>query len=166
MLKAVSADAAALIAQELGYEPKIILSGRKLNNEMPSSILHEIRNLMKKKKISIKGSRALVMGLTFKEDCPDLRNSKVIDLVMGLQKSGLKVDCYDPWVDVNEVKHLNNLELKQNLKNNHYDLVVIGVPHSIFKRDGIEVIKNYAKREHVIFDIKGLFKASQVDGRL
>ena len=153
-------------AQELGYDPKIILSGRKLNNEMPASILRQIKILLKKKKISLKGARALVMGLTFKEDCPDLRNSKVIDLVTGLQRTGLKVDCYDPWVDVNELKQLNKLNLKNKIKKDFYDLVVIAVPHSIFKKQGIKIIKKYTKQQHVIFDVKGLFKANQVDGRL
>ncbi len=153
-------------AQEMGYDPKIILSGRSLNNEMPYKVFKIIKDLMKDRKISIRDSKALVMGVTFKEDCPDIRNSKIIDLIKSLKKSRMQVDCYDPWVEASEFKRFYNLDLKKRLKRNHYDLVVIAVPHTLFKKLGIDNIKNSAKKKNVIYDIKGLFDLKNVDGRL
>ena len=153
-------------AQELGYDPKIILSGRNLNNQMPYKVIENIKELMKDRKIPLRDSKALVMGVTFKEDCPDIRNSKVIDLIKDLEKSKVKVDCYDPWVDVSEFKRFYNLDLKKTLKRNHYDLVVIAVPHSSFMKLGIDRIKDSAKNKNVIYDIKGLFDLKNIDGRL
>lgn len=153
-------------AQELGYDPKIILSGRKLNNEMPLNITKNIKALLRTKKIPLKGSKALVMGLTFKENCPDLRNSKVMDLIQNLKKSKIKVDCHDPWIDGKELKKIYGMNNKKTPKKNYYDLVVVAVPHATFKKQGIKEIKAYTKAESVIYDVKGLFNLKEVDGRL
>jgi len=153
-------------AQELGYDPKIILSGRKLNNEMPMNITKNIKALLRTKKIPLKSSRVLVMGLTFKEDCPDMRNSKVVDLIQNLKKLKMEVDCHDPWVDSKELKKIYGMSNKRNPKKNYYDLVVVAVPHAIFRKQGIKEIKAYTKTQSVLYDVKGLFNLKEVDGRL
>ena len=153
-------------AQELGYDPKIILSGRKLNNEMPGEVVANIKRLMKEKKITIKGSKALIMGVSFKENCPDLRNSKVIDIVHNLTKSEIDVDCYDPWIQASEFKKQYGLTLTKSLKRSFYDIVIIAVPHDIFKRNGINKVLELTKSNNVIYDIKGLFDKTKTDGRL
>ena len=121
---------------------------------------------MAKKKLHIKGSRVLLMGLTFKENCPDVRNSKVVDVIRELAKHGARVDAYDPWADPKVVKHEYGLSLLRRLSNSRYDAVVMAVAHDEFKAMGIRAIRRLAKRKHVLFDIKYVFRAGQTDGRL
>ena len=153
-------------AQEVGYHPEMILAGRRLNDNMALYVAERVAQLMVQKRIHVKGARVLVMGLTFKENCPDVRNSKVVDVVRELEKYGAKVDTYDPWVSAKVVKHEYGLTPVSTLTVGRYDAIVMAVAHDEFKTMGIRAIKRLAKPRHVLFDIKYVFKATQTDGRL
>ena len=153
-------------AQEIGYHPEMILAGRRINDNMGSYVATEILKLMTSKRIHAKNSRILVMGLTFKENCPDLRNSKVVDVIRELEKFGAKVDVHDPWVDGKEARHEYGIRPVRDPKPRQYDAIVLAVAHREFKAMGIDNIRRFAKRQHVFYDIKQLFRRSEVDGRL
>ena len=153
-------------AQEIGYHPEMILAGRRINDNMGLYVAERVAQLMINKRIHVKDARILMLGLTFKENCPDLRNSKVVDVINELQKYGAKVDVYDPWADADEAQHEYGLRPVKRLGKAVYDAVVVAVAHRQFKDLGLAAIRNLAKREHVLFDIKHLFAASEVDGRL
>lgn len=153
-------------AQEIGYHPEMILAGRRVNDNMALYVAERVAQLMVKKRIHVNGSRVLVMGLTFKENCPDLRNSKVVDVIRELQKYGSSVDVYDPWIDTAEAQHEYGLKPVKRLKANSYDAVVMAVAHKEFREMGIDAVRALAKREHVLFDIKYVFDKAEVDGRL
>ena len=153
-------------AQEIGYHPEMILAGRRLNDNMASYVADQIQKLMASKRIHVHGSRALVLGVTFKENCPDIRNSKVVDVVKELQKNGAQVDIYDPWADNAELKHEYGLKVIRNLAPRRYDVAVVAVAHKAFKEMGAEGVRKLCKKSHVLYDIKQVFPASQVDGRL
>jgi UDP-N-acetyl-D-galactosamine dehydrogenase len=121
---------------------------------------------MIRKRIHVKGSRILMMGLAFKENCPDLRNSKVVDLVSELVKYGAKVDVYDPWIDAKECEHEYGFRPIRKPAAGRYDAVILAVAHNEFRELGVDAIRRYAKRPHVLYDIKYLFEADEVDGRL
>ena len=153
-------------AQEVGYHPEMILAGRRLNDNMPLEVAHRVVQLMVQKRVHVKGARVLVMGLTFKENCPDVRNSKVIDVIRELQRHGANVDAYDPWVDPKVVRHEYGLTPISKPRAHRYDAIVMAVSHREFKAMGIRAVRKLAKPKHVIFDIKHVFKAAQTDGRL
>ena len=154
-------------AQEIGYHPEMILAGRRLNDNMPIYIAGEIVKLMTHKRIQVNGSRALVLGLTFKENCPDIRNSKVIDVIRELQKYGSKVDAYDPWADSSECRHEYGIRPIRELgRHARYDLVVVAVAHREFRALGAAGLRRLCRRNHVLYDVKHLFPADEVDGRL
>ena len=153
-------------AQEIGYHPEMILAGRRINDNMAIYVAERIAQLMIKKRIHVKGSRILVMGLTFKENCPDVRNQKVADVVRELQKYGAKVDVYDPWVDHAEAQHEYGIKPIGKLAKGKYDAVVLAVAHKEFRDMGIDAIRSLARKPHVLYDIKYLFDADDVDGRL
>jgi UDP-N-acetyl-D-glucosamine/UDP-N-acetyl-D-galactosamine dehydrogenase len=153
-------------AQEIGYHPEMILAGRRLNDNMALYVADRVAQLMVKKRIHVNGSRILVMGLTFKENCPDLRNSKVVDVIAELQKYGAKVDVYDPWIDAKEAEHEYGIKPVKKLGANTYDGIVMAVGHKEFKEMGIAAMRKLAKKEHVLFDIKYVFGKDEVDGRL
>jgi UDP-N-acetyl-D-glucosamine/UDP-N-acetyl-D-galactosamine dehydrogenase len=153
-------------AQEIGYHPEMILAGRRLNDNMALYVAHQITKLMSSKRIHVNGSRALVLGVTFKENCPDIRNSKVIDVVRELQKNGASVDIYDPWADGAEVKHEYGLKMTRTLDSRRYDVAVVAVAHKEFRDMGSDGVRKLCKKSHVLYDIKHVFPASQVDGRL
>ena len=153
-------------AQEIGYHPEMILAGRRLNDNMALYVADQITKLMSSKRIHVNGSRALVLGVTFKENCPDIRNSKVVDVVRELTKSGAEVDIYDPWADNAELKHEYGLRLTRNLQPKRYDAAVVAVAHKEFRELGAEGVRKLCKKSHVLYDIKQVFPASQVDGRL
>ena len=153
-------------AQSIGYHPEMILAGRRLNDNMSLYVAQQISKLMANKRIHVNGSRALVLGLTFKENCPDIRNSKVVDVVRELQKFGAKVDCYDPWVDAAECKHEYGLRPIRELKPRTYDVVVVAVSHREFRELGIKGVRKLCKNNHVVYDIKHVFPAAETDGRL
>ncbi len=153
-------------AQEIGYHPEMILAGRRLNDNMALYVADQIGKLMASKRIHVNGSRALVLGVTFKENCPDIRNSKVVDVVRELEKNGADVDIYDPWADNSELKHEYGLRVIRDLKPRTYDVAVVAVAHKEFQELGAEGVRKLCKKSHVLYDIKQVFPASQVDGRL
>ena len=153
-------------AQEIGYHPEMILAGRRLNDNMALYVADQISKLMASKRIHVNGARALVLGITFKENCPDIRNSKVVDVVRELQKNGAEVDIYDPWADGAELKHEYGLRITRNLQLRRYDAAVVAVAHKEFRELGSEGVRKLCKKSHVLYDIKHVFPASQVDGRL
>jgi UDP-N-acetyl-D-galactosamine dehydrogenase len=153
-------------ATEIGYHPEMILAGRRLNDNMASYVVSELVRLMTQKKIHVKGSRVLVLGLTFKENCPDIRNSKVADVVSGLEGFGARVEVYDPWVDAVEARREYGLTPLKALRKGRYDAAVVAVAHREFKMMGAPAIRKLCRPNHVLFDIKYLFPAKQVDARL
>ncbi len=153
-------------AQEIGYHPEMILAGRRLNDNMPLYVANEIVRLMTGKRIHVKGSRILVLGLTFKENCPDLRNSKVVDVIRELEKYGAKVDVFDPWIDVKEAQHEYGVKPLKSLGRTRYDVAVLAVAHNEFREMGIRAIRRLLKPASIVYDIKHLFRRKDVDGRL
>ena len=153
-------------AQEVGYHPEMILAGRRLNDNMALYVAGEVLKLMNTKKIHVKDSRVLVLGLTFKENCPDIRNSKVVDVVRELQKYGARVDVHDPWASTAETRHEYGIRLVRTLQPRTYDAVVTAVAHQEFKDIGIAGIRRLCRSNHVVYDIKHVFPAGQTDGRL
>ena len=151
-------------ATQLGYHPHVILSGREVNDQIASFIASKVVKLMIQKNIKFEGAKALVLGITFKENCPDIRNSKVIDMIHDLQEFGLKVDVYDPWVNVDDVKSHFNLELLSSLPESaDYDSVILAVGHREFLHLDLNNLK---KNPSVVFDIKGILDRKLVDARL
>lgn len=153
-------------AQSIGYHPEIILSGRRINDNMSSHIAEKVLRLMTQKKIQVVDSNILVMGLTFKENCPDIRNTKVTDVIADLASFHTNIDIFDPWADAEEVKHEYGLTIVDKPKENHYDAVIITVAHNEIRDMGIEAIRKLCKSNNVIFDVKYLFNKEDVDDRL
>ena len=153
-------------AKNIGYQPKIILAGRKLNDKMGKYVVIKLTKKMKKKNIKVKGAKVLIMGLTFKENCPDLRNSGVQSVIKELKHLKCSIDLYDPWANEDEIMELYKISPKKKLNNNTYDTVLIAVAHNKFKKIGINKIKSLCKNNHVIFDLKNLFKSKNVDLKL
>ncbi|MDY0133172.1 MAG: Vi polysaccharide biosynthesis UDP-N-acetylglucosamine C-6 dehydrogenase TviB [Desulforegulaceae bacterium] len=153
-------------AQEIGYHPEIILAGRRINDKMGAYVVSRVVKEMVKKKIHVHGSNILIMGLTFKENCPDLRNTKVEDMIEEFKDYNAEIDIYDPWVDENEALHEYGLSLTKELKENTYDTIILAVAHDDFKNMGIEKIRQFGKSENIIFDLKHLFPKNDVDSRL
>ena len=153
-------------AQEIGFHPEMILAGRRLNDSMASYVAAQVVKLMSSKRILVKGSRVLVMGLTFKENCPDLRNSKVADVVRELKHYGAKVDVFDPWIDRDEAEHEYGIRPVSRVRDGTYDAVVLAVGHKEFRDQGVASIRKACKKTHVVYDIKYVFPAAEVDGRL
>ena len=153
-------------AQEIGYNPEIILAGRRLNDNMGIYVANQIIKLMIKKGHKIEGSKVLVLGITFKENCPDIRNSRVIDVIRELQEFGCDVAVSDPWADKEEVKREYNLELIDNeeLKMENYDAVVLAVAHDEFKN--LDSQLSTVNSQLVVYDIKGLLGKNISDARL
>ena len=153
-------------AQEIGYNPEIILSGRRLNDNMGSFVAGQIVKLMIKKEQRIAGSKALMLGITFKENCPDIRNSRVIDIINELTEFGVKVDTYDPWANPKEVKNEYGISLvsEEQLKTKGtYDAIVLAVAHDSFKELDIRALK---KNSSIVYDVKGVLPMEEIDERL
>ncbi len=150
-------------AQEIGYHPEIILAGRRLNDSMGGYIASQTIKLMIKKGHKIQGANILVLGITFKENCPDIRNSKVVDIIHELQQFGTEVDVYDPWADQKEVKEEYNLNLVDKIEADKYEAIVLAVAHSEFLKLDFLTIKN---DNTVIFDVKSILDIKISDGRL
>ncbi|MBC8025761.1 MAG: Vi polysaccharide biosynthesis UDP-N-acetylglucosamine C-6 dehydrogenase TviB [Steroidobacteraceae bacterium] len=153
-------------AQEIGFHPEMILAGRRLNDSMSNYVAGQVTKLMSSRKIMVKGSRILVLGLTFKENCPDLRNSKVADVVRELKQYGAKVDVYDPWIDRDEAEHEYGIRPIARVRDGVYDAAVVAVGHKEFREQGIEAVRKACKKNHVVYDIKYVFAAADTDGRL
>ena len=153
-------------AESVGHHPKIILAGREINDNMGGHVVSEMIKKMEKKKINIKKSKILIMGLTFKENCSDVRNSGVKMVFERLKKYTHNLDLYDPWTDSEEIKKIYGTNLQQSLDKNKYDGVIIAVAHKIFIEMGKIEILNLCKKNHVIYDLKYLFTKDQIDLRL
>ena len=153
-------------AIEVGYKPEIILAGRRLNDNMGKYVANQVATLMTKKRIHIIDANILIMGLTFKENCPDLRNTRVIDLVLEFESFNCNVDVYDPWVDKQEAEHEYGIVPVDGLIDGKYDAIVLAVSHDEFKKMSVEKINSLQKDNSVLYDIKYLLKTDQVDGRL
>ena len=153
-------------AESIGYHPQIILSGRRLNDGMGVYVVSQLVKAMTKKRIHVDGARVLVMGFTFKENCPDLRNTRVVDIVKELKEYNTNVDIYDPWISPTEAEEEYGIIPIQELKNGIYDAIVLAVAHKQFKEMGVGKIRTFGKKEHILFDVKYVFPAVDVDVRL
>ncbi|MCK5874487.1 MAG: Vi polysaccharide biosynthesis UDP-N-acetylglucosamine C-6 dehydrogenase TviB [Alcanivoracaceae bacterium] len=153
-------------AQEIGYHPEVILAGRKTNDGMGRYVASEMIKAMLNKCIQIKGSRVLVMGLTFKENCPDLRNTRVIDVINELRGYHVTVDVYDPWVDAAEAAHEYGIDPVRIPEQGGYDGIIVAVSHACFKSMSAEQIRAYGKGSHVLYDLKHIFETGSSDLRL
>lgn len=154
-------------AQEVGYHPEVILAGRRINDNMASHVADETVKLMLRKGISVLGSRVLILGLTFKENCPDLRNTKVVDVIRALRGYNMLIDVYDPWIDVDEAEHEYGLQCLAELpRSAQYAAVVVAVGHHQFVSMGASGIKALAQPGAVIYDVKSIFPLGAADGRL
>jgi UDP-N-acetyl-D-galactosamine dehydrogenase len=154
-------------AQEIGYHPEVILAGRRINDSMAGYVADEVVKLMTRRKMQVVDSRILVLGLTFKEGCPDLRNTKVIDVVRGLAGYHAHVDIYDPWIDIAEAEHEYGVTpLKDQPQANTYDAIILAVAHPEFLQMGAAGIHTFGKPEHVLYDVKSLLGKAETDGRL
>lgn len=153
-------------AQEIGYHPEMILAGRRINDNMGSYVAQRVVKAMTELRILVAGAKILVMGLAFKENCPDLRNSRVVDIVRELESFDARVDVYDPWVNADSAKHEYGIFPVRRLKEKAYDAVVIAVAHSLFRDLGVRKIRSLGKPTHLLFDVKYLFAAGQADQRL
>ena len=154
-------------AQSVGYHPDILLACRRINDAMGQHVAAEVIKLMIRKGRAVAKARVLVLGFTFKENCPDLRNTRVIDLIHELREFGAVVDVFDPWADVDEARHEYGIQLlNEQPTRADYDAVVIAVAHEQFRVLGVEGVRSLTHGDAVLYDIKALFPSSQVDGRL
>lgn len=153
-------------AQEVGYHPEVILAGRRINDNMGKYVAGEVIKHMTKKKVQVGGSHILVLGITFKENCPDIRNTRVIDIVEEFRNYGVEVDVYDPWASISEVKDAYGITLIDPPHTEFYDAIVLAVSHHQFKAWSQSDLVQYTKPAHVIYDIKYVFDKKWVDGRL
>ena len=153
-------------SQEVGYHPAMILAGRRINDNMAIYVANRIVRLMIKRGLTVRGSRILVLGLTFKENCPDIRNTKVVDMVRELQDLGAKVEICDPWVDADEARAEYGIDLIPAPAPGVYDAVVLAVAHKEFSELGAEGVRAFLGESGILYDIKQLLPADAVDGRL
>lgn len=153
-------------AQSVGYHPEMILAGRRLNDGMAAYVVSQLVKKMLSKRIHVEGANVLVMGLTFKENCPDLRNTKVVDIVRELKEYNINVDVMDPWCSSEEAHHAYGLSLIERTVKDSYDAIVLAVGHDEFKALGVENIKKLGKKEHVLYDLKYVLDKDSVDMRL
>lgn len=153
-------------SQSIGYHPEIILAGRRLNDGMAVHVANRLVKEMLRKQIQVGGARILVMGLTFKENCPDIRNTKVVDVINELKGFNCLLDVYDPWVSIDDAKSEYGIEPITELDKNKYDAIIIAVGHKEFKEMGVEKIRNLGKPRHIVFDLKYIFSRELTDLRL
>ena len=153
-------------AESIGYSPEIILAGRRLNDSMASYVVAQLLEQMKKRSMQIQGARILVMGLTFKENCPDLRNTRVVDIITELVDNNCDVDVYDPLVKNEDASNLFNITLTQSLTPDTYDCIILATKHHQFEDMGASFIKSLCKPLHVIYDLKYILKTEESDLRL
>jgi UDP-N-acetyl-D-galactosamine dehydrogenase len=153
-------------ATEIGYHPEVILAGRRINDGMGAYVAQQIILLMTERRIMVGDSKILILGLAFKENCPDLRNSKVMDIVNELRRFDAKIDVYDPWVDRDGAYREYGIRPVGSPKPGSYDAIVLAVGHDEFKKMGAKSIRRWAKKVHVLYDVKYLFDNDQTDGRL
>ncbi len=153
-------------AQEIGYHPEVILAGRRINDSMGAYVAEQVFKLMNRSYLRVCDSRVLVMGLTFKENCPDLRNTRVIDVIEELQSFNVNVDVYDPWVDADEAEHEYGVRPIGQPDKGVYDAVILAVAHDQFRDMGAAGIRAFGKENSVLYDVKHVLPVDAVDGRL
>ena len=153
-------------AQSIGYHPEIILAGRRLNDSMGGYVVSQLVKAMTKQRIHVQGARVLVMGLAFKENCPDLRNTRIVDIVRELGDYNVDVDIYDPWVDADEAMHEYGLTPVAKPDEGKYDAVILAVAHNQFKDMGAEGIRKLGKPQHILYDLKYVLSPAESDIRL
>src|SRR5690554_5131860 len=153
-------------AQSIGYHPEIILAGRRLNDSMGGYVVSQLVKCMTKRRIQVQGSKVLVMGLAFKENCPDLRNTRIVDIVQELGEYSVDVDVYDPWVDAEEAVHEYGIELITKPSPGAYDAIILAVAHEQFVDMGAAAVHALGKPDHVLYDLKYVLAESESDLRL
>jgi len=153
-------------AEQLGYHPQMILAGRRINDNMSLYVASQVIKQMLSKDIQPRSARVLMLGLTFKENCPDLRNTKIVDIVAELASYGMRVDVHDPWVDAAEAREEYGLDIVPEPQPGAYDAVIIGVAHDEFRALGEKGIKAFCKDRSVLYDIKYVLPSDAVDDRL
>lgn len=153
-------------AEALGYHPQVILAGRRINDGMGAYVAGQMVKTMLKHRIQVDGARVLVLGLTFKENCPDLRNTRVVDVVHELQDYGVNVDVHDPWVDAEDVAREYGLALVAEPQAGAYDGVILAVAHDVFRQEGVAPLRAFGREGHVFGDLKSVFAAGESDLRL
>ncbi|MGH8161729.1 MAG: nucleotide sugar dehydrogenase, partial [Gammaproteobacteria bacterium] len=153
-------------AIEVGYHPEMILAGRRINDGMGAYVADQVVKLMIRARIPVADARVLVLGLAFKENCPDLRNTRVVDILAQLRRYGAKVDVWDPWVDAGLARREYGLELLEAPTRGAYDAVVLAVAHREFVELGAEGVRAFGKEGSILYDVKGVLPAQASDGRL
>lgn len=153
-------------SHEVGYNPKIILAGREINDKMPSYVVSQLIKISKSKSINIKRARILIMGLAFKENCPDTRNSLVFEIIKKINKYNDNLEVYDPFVNSKDIKNNTNFKFIKKLNQLKYDVILIAVAHKAFKKISITFLKKICKSKHIILDLKGIYRRDQTDFRL
>lgn len=153
----------AQCAQTCGYNPEIILAGRRMNDGMGEYVANQVVKLMLKKGIQVLHSHILILGITFKENCPDVRNTKVVDIIKALKEYNLNLTICDPWASVENVKKDYGLDVINTLPDNQFDAVVLAVAHEQFMSIDLSGL---LKKNHVIYDVKGILNRQLIDGRL
>lgn len=153
-------------AQSIGYYPEIILAGRRINDSMGSYVVAQLVKAMTRKRIHVEGARVLVMGFSFKENCPDLRNTRVVDVVRELEEYHVQVDVYDPWIDELEAMNEHQIHPVKAPQKGAYDAIILAVAHRQFIEMGVESIRALGRPAHVLYDLKYIFPAEQTDLRL
>lgn len=153
-------------AQSIGYHPEVILAGRRLNDSMGAYVASQLVKAMTKKRIQVQGSRVLLLGLTFKENCPDLRNTRVVDIIRELAQYDVNVDVYDPWVEADEAHREYGVDVVSKLDDGQYDGVIIAVAHKQFVEMGAERLRALGKADHVLYDLKYVLPQDASDLRL
>jgi UDP-N-acetyl-D-galactosamine dehydrogenase len=153
-------------AEAIGYHPEVILAGRRINDSMGPYVVGQLVKKMLKRRIQVDGARVLILGLTFKENCPDLRNTKVIDIINELAEYNAKVDVYDPWVSVEEAQHEYDITPVSEPAAGTYDAIILAVAHHQFKEMGAAGLRRFGKKEHVLYDLKYVLPQGDSDIRL
>jgi len=153
-------------AQELGYTPEVILAGRRINDGMGAYVVSQVVKRMLKRRIHVEDANILVLGLTFKENCPDIRNTRVVDIVSEFKEYGANVDVYDPWVNAAQAQHEYGITPVPEPAPGKYDAIILAVAHQQFEAMGCEAMKKLGRRDCVLYDIKSVLCKDQVDGRL
>jgi len=153
-------------AEAMGYHPQVILAGRRINDGMGAYVANQLVKTMLKRRLQVDGARVLILGLTFKENCPDLRNTRVVDVVSELRDYGVQVDVHDPWVDAAEAKHEYGLDLVTTPEPAAYDGVILAVAHDTYRDAGATALRGYGGPDHVFCDLKSVFARDESDLRL
>ncbi len=153
-------------AQALGYHPEVILAGRRINDGMGKYVVSQLVKHMIKKQMPVSGAKVLVLGLTFKENCPDIRNTKVVDILAELTEYGMQADVFDPWIDHSEAQHEYGITPIDSPEHEHYDAIILAVAHKQFKELGASGIRAFGKSTHVLYDLKYILSRQESDVRL